>query len=116
MKCLNNLRQIGFALHMFAADYDEKFPESLNNLYPKYISESDMLRCPTKNIAYAYVKGLTEGSSPDAIIAYDVSVENHGDGRNVLFVDGHVKWHGEEEFQKLLQKTKDFLNSQVHGK
>ena len=114
-KCLENLRQISLTLHMYAADHDEKFPESLNDLYPKYLAESDILRCPAKKVTYAYVKGLTEFNS-DMVIAYDVSVENHGDGRNVLFVAGYVKWHNEEEFQKLLQKTKDFLKSQAHGK
>jgi prepilin-type processing-associated H-X9-DG protein len=35
---------------------------------------------------------------PDTIVAYDKE-GNHDDGRNVLFLDGHVGWMDEAEFQ-----------------
>ncbi len=104
-ECMLNLRKIGVVLQMYAYDHDEKFPKSLKELYPDYLAKDDILRCPAKNISYTYVKGLTNADSGDTPIVYDSSVENHGDGRNVLFVDGHTKWYQEEEFQKLLKKV-----------
>ncbi len=117
--CMSNLKQIGLALHMYAVDHNEKFPKSLKELYPNYVAKAKIFKCPAdKNIkeikeinkgtvlSYTYVKGLTKTNSPDTVLVYDASVENHGDGRNVLFLDGHVKWYREGEFQKLLHKTK----------
>jgi prepilin-type processing-associated H-X9-DG protein len=41
------------------------------------------------------------------IILYDSSPDYHeGEGRNVLFIDGHVAWMPEEQFQKLLGEQK----------
>ena len=109
---------------MYVNDH-KKFPESLKELYPKYITKADIFRCPAdKNIkeiktlskdtiiSYTYVSGLTKDNPPDMVVAYDASLKNHQDGRNVLFLDGHVKWHKEAEFQKLLEKTKLYFKKE----
>lgn len=54
--CLNNLSQIGKALHMYAQDYDENFPEDnttayngggplLGFLYPSYVGDKRIFKC-----------------------------------------------------------------------
>lgn len=113
-KCMNRLKQIGKALHMYAADHNDKFPEDLSVLYRDYVAKLEIFKCPgdktlsesgpgTGN-SYVYIKGLAEKDSSDSIIAYDASPDNHGgEGRNVLFLDGHVRWYDENEFQKLLK-------------
>lgn len=117
--CMSNLKQIGLALHMYAQDYDEKFPDDISALCPNYIANAKIFKCPSDKtiseikemkpgtrISYVYIKGLTEKDSQDSMIAYDASPDNHdGEGRNVLFLDGHVKWYDEKEFQKLLSKN-----------
>ncbi len=118
--CLSNLKQIGLGLHMYAMDHNEAFPEDIRVLYPTYISSAKIFKCPNDEsisdikeitrgtrISYVYVPGLTTKDGSDNIVAYDASPDFHGgEGRDVLFLDGHVKWYAEEEFQKLLNKNK----------
>lgn len=118
--CLSNLKQIGLALHMYTQDYNGKFPDDISVLCPDYISTAKIFKCPGDKtiseikevnhgtqISYVYIKGLTEKDSSDSIMVYDASPDNHdGEGRNVLFLDGHVRWYAEKEFQELLNKNK----------
>jgi prepilin-type processing-associated H-X9-DG protein len=109
---MNNLKQIGLALHMYSQDNNENFPDDISALYPNYVGDMRIFICPSSKvssdtqISYVYIRGLSEQDSSDSIIAYDASPDNHdGDGRNVLFLDGHVRWCTEKEFQKLLNKS-----------
>ena len=117
--CASNLRQIGIALHLYAADYDEKFPDTggtgaddLEPLYSAYIDTNDVFRCPSDSAvtgtpadagagSYAYDDGRNEASPTLTPLACDngvadgdvASTDNHAEeGVNVLFVGGHVKW------------------------
>lgn len=110
-ECMSNLKQIGMALKMYAVDYDEQFPANLEDVYPLYVIDANIFKCPASDSSadtpatYTYVKGLTEAHPGNTIIVYDSSVTNHGDGRNVLFVDGHVEWMGEKKFQEALKRN-----------
>ena len=120
LRCCSNLKQIGLALHMWAQDHNENFPEALKDLYPEYICDGNIFRCPGDKrhkevikelkkdtlVSYDYVKGLTEEYPTDIIIAHDALKENHGDGRNVLFLDGQAKYLPEKEFQVALSSSK----------
>ncbi len=100
--CLNNLKQISIALHLYATDNMEKFPKTLQELVDGgYLDNLEIFKCPSSssgvpdnadNGDYLYKTGLTESADSDTPIACD-KVENHkGQGGNVLFVGGHVKW------------------------
>ena len=99
--CANNLRQIGIALHNYATDHNERFPDSLDRLYPNYIDDLDVFVCPsTANDTpaspsvgdYSYFSGLSEASASTEPLLED-KPDNHGSsGKNVLYVGGHVKW------------------------
>jgi prepilin-type processing-associated H-X9-DG protein len=41
------------------------------------------------------------------ITVYD-KMGNHSDGRNVLFLDGHVEWVEEERFKELIKRDNDY--------
>ena len=95
--CANNLRQIGIALHNYATDHNERFPASLDELYPNYIDDQRAFVCPsTGNDVgaddYVYHSGLTE-SAPSTTPLVEDRDDNHGTaGKNVFYVGGHVKW------------------------
>ena len=106
--CKRNLSQIGKAMYAFSQDNREQFPPSLEALYPKYIGSLRVLRCPSTedappaHISYEYRRPAPYATS-DTPIAWD-NFTNHESGRNVLFVDGSVRWFSEEDFQSLLNR------------
>ena len=101
--CMNNLKQIGLALHMYATDNLERFPKNLQDLVDGgYIDTLEVFKCPSSpsdiptsadSGDYQYQSGLTESSDSDVTIACD-NAGNHGDhGGNILYVGGHIKWN-----------------------
>ncbi len=100
-KCANNLRQIGIALQLYAGDHGERFPASLDDLYPSYIDNLETFVCPASGQAapasasaggYSYVGGLTTSESSTTAIATDAAANHRGDGGNVLYIGGDVRW------------------------
>ncbi len=102
--CANSLRQIGIALHNYAADHNERFPENLDVLYPNYIDDLDVFVCAStghqapaaggidSGSDYVYHSGLND-ASPSTTPLLEDKEDNHGQaGKNVLYVGGHVKW------------------------
>ncbi|MBN2097898.1 MAG: type II secretion system protein [Candidatus Omnitrophica bacterium] len=102
--CANNLRQIGIALHNYATDHNERFPDTLEALYPNYVDDLKVFVCPsTGNAApavggidggsdYVYYSGLTEAVASTTALLEDAAT-NHGTaGKNVLYVGGNVSW------------------------
>lgn len=99
IKCSNNIRLISIALHTYAADHNEEFAPDLRSLYPDYIKEEKVFRCPSAKTAgtaekcdYEYVAGLTESSPPAKTIVYDRGGNHKKKGRNILRVNGSVEW------------------------
>jgi len=114
--CLNNLKQISLALHMYAQDSDEDFPglsgmtSTVSDFQSRYATNAKLFHCPSHipnpqpgilSLSYAYRIGLDEQAySNSAIMAdkaatYTVLVKNdnhQGDGVNVLFIGGNAKW------------------------
>lgn len=104
-RCKSHFKAVGLALHMYAGDYNERFPESLKQVAELgYLFDEEALYCPSVKartpgeIDYVYIKGLSLNSRPNEPIAFDKK-GNHPRGRNVLFVDGHVQWMNEATFQ-----------------
>jgi len=88
IKCLNNVRQIGVASHLYAADHREVFPSGTTianwaeELYPDYTEDYNMFLCPSMNTTpgspvndntcdYAYISGLKESDPADSFMICD---------------------------------------------
>lgn len=70
-KCMNNLKQIGLGLIMFANENDEEFPtsttapvamRSFNFLYPDYISDRNVFNCSSDSIGGTNTASIISGS------------------------------------------------------
>jgi len=100
--CMNNLKQISIATHLYATDNMERFPKTLQELVDGgYLDSLEIFKCPSAATGipasadsgdYAYQTGLTESADSGTAIACDKAENHKGQGGNVLFVGGHVKW------------------------
>ena len=100
--CMNNLKQIGIALHLYATDNMERFPGSLQELVDGgYIDTLEVFKCPSADSDipttadagdYVYKSGLTESADSDTPIACDKADNHKGRGGNILYVGGHTRW------------------------
>jgi hypothetical protein len=114
-QCQLHLRRLGVELALYASEHEDRFPESLEELREVLLSraadgalpgDSRWFRCPGRplsaEIGYEYVPGLTLNSPPGTIVCYD-RTGNHRRGRNVLFVNGRVRWFREDVLRQLLR-------------
>ncbi|MEW6534746.1 MAG: type II secretion system protein [Candidatus Auribacterota bacterium] len=91
IKCLNNVRQISVASHLYAADHREVFPSgnTVENwaveLFPEYTEDQNMFLCPSMNTQssatvtdtscdYAFVANLMESDPADSFMLCDEPV------------------------------------------
>ncbi|MFA6290337.1 MAG: protein kinase [Victivallales bacterium] len=108
--CMNNIKQIGVALQMYANVFEGKFPEAggakgLNQLRTGgFLEHPQSYVCPaTGNMPavhgqpiteeccdYAYVGGLSEHSDGNTPILW-CKPDNHKDYGNILYVNGEIK-------------------------
>src|SRR4030042_604062 len=94
--CMNNLKQISIAFHMYATDNMERFPKTLQELVDGgYLDTLEIFKCPSSNSAipssadsgdYLYKTGLTESADSDTPIAGDKAENHKGQGGKVLYV------------------------------
>lgn len=122
IKCASNLRQIGQAIYIYAADHGGRFPASMTEVLLACDVTSAEFVCPASGDAtasgaraaqaaalagvgscsYVYLgKGLTSRSPASAVLAHE-RVGHHVNGTNVLFADGHVEWITGKDLPRLL--------------
>ncbi len=108
--CGTNMSGIGKALLIYANDYNDQLPPDLETLISKAEMPAKGLVCPATNLKDSYIyRGatLTTSDTPWMITVYE-KLSNHGDGRNVLFLDSHVEWVSEERFQELIKRDNEY--------
>ncbi|MHC4248421.1 MAG: DUF4190 domain-containing protein [Planctomycetota bacterium] len=115
-KCSSNAKQITYGLMLYSGDNDERFPASLDELRPDYISDREIFVCPSNpDGGYVYVKGLSASDSPECVLVYDAAGNHDGAGRNVAFIGGHVQWMTEPQFTEALARTKQYMLTRGAG-
>lgn len=102
--CATQLSSVGKACAIYVMDYDTS-PPDLDTLMAHGSMPANVLKCPSadggRQCDYFYLDigppmGVRDPTA--AIMACDYK-GNHEDGRNVLYVDGHVEWLTEAQFQ-----------------
>lgn len=116
--CMHNLKQIMIACHTYAADHKDKFPDRLSELHP-HVGSLDVFCCPSTGVVVSRPEDIDSMSSYKLIggfvlkevketgkklVLYE-SLENHGDGANVAFADGHCMWVKPERLRELLKEA-----------
>lgn len=115
MTCGTNLNALGNAMHMYAADYNGRFPTPSQwcDLLSRYAKiPPEQFRCRGAGAGRSHfamnkaVEFLGTSAPPDMVLLFEtgpgwnqvggpemLTVENHqGDGCNVTFVDGHTEF------------------------
>ncbi|GAF69102.1 unnamed protein product [marine sediment metagenome] len=108
--CATNLSGIGKAILIYANDYNDQLPPDLETLISKAEMPARGLVCPASESRESYIyrgASITTSDTPGMITVYE-KLSNHGDGRNVLFLDSHVEWVPEERFQELIKKDNEY--------
>lgn len=109
-QCMSNLRQIGIGATSFS-DKDlthGKYPKTVEQLITSgEILSQNVLRCPSRkgHTGHGYIFTFpAQNTNPaDCIMGFDKK-GNHGNYRNVLFLDCHISKMTEHAFHKLAEK------------
>jgi prepilin-type processing-associated H-X9-DG protein len=103
--CIHNLRQLAIACILYANDHESVLPFRLSELYPDYVADLAVFVCPVsgKEVSRATIDAVSDYrlAIPGANLGDIKEQQNtvmlvekesrHGSGRNVAYVDGHVK-------------------------
>jgi prepilin-type processing-associated H-X9-DG protein len=104
-KSANNLKQMGLALAMFANDNNQKLPDNLQQL-DHYIGNKQDFQWILENVEYLGKGKKHVAGSFNVVTAYDKTLLEEGNGTNVLFADGHVKFEVPGRLEELGIKPK----------
>jgi len=115
---MNNLKQLGLAVIMYADDHDGKLPDSFEQA-KEYYGDSKVLESPHKpkgfdGPSYIYVSGhsMNTESSGMQIVAYE-NPEYCKNTINALFLDGHVERMQPDRFRETLEATYKQLGKEM---
>ena len=103
-KCINNLKNIGLIVHIYALDYHNRFPttggtgkQGLTILKTNYITDNYGFICSSSitippGIDYFFADELNENSPEDSPLAVD-DAPRHDSPKiyNVMYVDSHIE-------------------------
>ena len=98
------LQELGKALLIYSNDNKNKYPDSLQQI-ESYLRNEQDLAWLLENVEYLG-KGKNIMISPQAVIAYDKTLLEKGEGTNILYNDCHVAFEKPKQLEKLGIKTK----------
>ncbi len=122
--CAQNLRAIGQACRMYRTEH-RRFPPDLAGLIHQKLAIPAMMVCPSTGhpapeydpgrgrllgeVDYVYLGADYGTSCPKwLILCYEDPANHRGEGANVLFADGTVRWLSPQELSSALARTRDW--------
>ena len=115
---MNNLKQLGLAVIMYADENQDKLPENFEQA-KQYYRDSKILESPLKpkdfdGPSYIYVSGHSmKAESPARQIVIYENPEYCKDTINALFLDGHVEKMRRDRFLETLEATYKQLGKEM---
>lgn len=113
---MNNLKQLGLACQMYAAEHAENMPSDWKSVLndvgtnasasrifvsPRSGTQAGSLDMVDSWSDYALVPGRKSSDAPDTVLAFSKPNCHHGKGGNVLHVDVSVHWLNKEEYDRV---------------
>ena len=113
---MNDLKQMGLAMFMYAQEHDGRFSDELEDIR-SYVGNPRVFESPRKpddfdGPSYVYIGGQTMTMSPGNVLIYE-NPEFCDDTINVLFLDGHVEAMSSEAFGEAVEATYERLGRPV---
>jgi len=108
--CAGNLNGIAKGIIMYGTENQDAFPPNLDVLVRQGKVPRKMLQCPSverrRRCDYFYLAPSAKGDDvpDDLLVACDLRDNHDGEGRNVMYATGYVKWLKEKAFQAELGK------------
>ena len=97
--CGANMKGIGTALKIYSLDSYGQYPPDLQVLFDQGGFTEQQFWCPSSDAdpgdihaCYMYIPGQSEGNDDSRNVLLYEKPENHKEGGNVLFHDGHVEF------------------------
>ncbi len=114
--CSANLKGVGSGIASYSDKHGGEFPLDVKAMIEKVDMVMKCFNCPSdpehnedKRVSYVYRGVDLNNSVPgDMIVMYDKRGNHWGEVRNVLYVDGHVKKHREEDMSGLIERDNEF--------
>ena len=103
IRSASNVRQLGLVCHVWANEHKGEWPDDLASALKGQDVPAQVAENPSKpKTGYTYIKPPKDAKGTTTrIVIYES--ETDGDGRNVGFMDGHVQWMTEKQFQSALK-------------
>jgi competence protein ComGC len=111
--CAANMRGIGQAVMIYANDNRGAFPADFQALISDGTCTPKQFICPSSGHVvpacdYFYVAGLTDKDPANWIVAFEDPADHHGEGANVLRLDGTVAFLKEAPNKLFTQEVDRF--------
>jgi prepilin-type processing-associated H-X9-DG protein len=99
-QCINQLKQISFAIAQYADDNKERLPVSFDDLAPYVSGSTKIFSCPSAPGSLYKLNSSAQWQGAQLAPLVTESLDNHRQGGNVLYNDGHVEWHRANEYPR----------------
>lgn len=98
---LNNMKQIGIAAQIYAADHQGRWPESFEDFMTE-LGTDKVLYHPGTGERYTYVPPTAVSGNTAVVIAYGPEVDGR---RQVVMIDGSAREVTTEQFESLVPRS-----------